>query len=64
MVKLMDVWIQTKKRILKKIEDLEVRDDNSILDESVKLIRMDLICQLRVTDKKIESLFKQKARDN
>lgn len=60
----MDVWIQTKKRILKKIEDLEVRDDNSILDESVKLIRMDLICQLRVTDKKIESLFKQKARDN
>ena len=51
-----------KKKILKDIEDLDNRDDCSELSGSEKLKRMELINQLRVVNKKQESLFRQKAK--
>jgi len=54
----------TKKKILKVIEKLDIQDASSDLSKGDKLKRMDLISQLRVTNKKLESLFKQKARVN
>jgi len=53
-----------KKWILKDIEALDIQDDNNNLEEDDKLKRMELISQLRVTDKKLDSLLKQKARVN
>ena len=51
-----------KKRILKEIEDLDIKDDNNLLDDNAKLRRLDLISQLKMIDKNIESLCRQKAR--
>jgi len=53
-----------KKRIVKEIEDLDVQDNNIDLGETAKLRRMELFSQLRVIDKKIESLYRKKARAN
>jgi len=52
------------KRILKEIEKLDTQDDNCDLKGNARLKRMDLISQLRVLNKKLESLFRQKARTN
>ena len=41
---------------LKEIKEHDIQDDNNIFDESAKLIRLELISQLRIFDNKIESL--------
>jgi len=51
-----------KKMILKEIEDLDIKDDKNLLDDTTKLRRLDLISQLKMTGNKIESLCRQKAR--
>jgi len=55
---------ENKKRIVKEIEHLDVKDANNDLEESDKLRRLELFSQLRMLDKKLESLFRQKARSN
>jgi len=51
-----------KKRILKEIEDLDVLDDADRLEDHDRMKRLDLIGQVRLVNKKIESLARQKAR--
>jgi len=51
-----------KKNILRGIEELDIRDDCSKLSGGDRLKRMDLISQLRIINKKLDSLFMQKAR--
>jgi len=53
-----------KRMILKEIEELDVKDNDIDLEENDKLRRLELISQLRVLDKKLESLHRQKARAN
>jgi len=53
-----------KKQILRDIEDLDVKDDNNDLEVNGQLRRMDLFSQLRMIDKKLESLCKKKSRSN
>ncbi|XP_068504284.1 uncharacterized protein [Phaseolus vulgaris] len=55
---------ENKKRIVKEIEHLDIKDANNDLEESDKLRRLELLSQLRMLDKNLESLFKQKARSN
>jgi len=51
-----------KTRILKEIEELDCCDANNDLEEPAKLRRYELVSQLRMIDKKSESLCRQKAR--
>jgi len=51
-----------KTRILKEIEELDICDTNNDLEEPDKLRRYELVSQLRMIDKRIESLCRQKAR--
>jgi len=53
-----------RKRMLKEIEDLDARDAVDNLNDHSKERRLDLIGQVRVANKKIESLARQKARTN
>jgi len=53
-----------KKRILKEIEVLNIQDDVSKLEDHRRLKRMHFIGQLRVINKKLEFIFRQKARTN
>jgi len=53
-----------KKQILRHIEDLDVNNDNNILEEHGQLRRMELFSQLRLIDKQVESLCRQKSRAN
>ena len=53
-----------KKKILRQIEDLDVNDDNNFLEEHNQLRRMELFSQLRLIDKQVESLCRQKFRAN
>ncbi|XP_068492263.1 uncharacterized protein [Phaseolus vulgaris] len=53
-----------KKQILRHIEDLDVIDDNNSLEEHDKLRRMELFSHLRLIDKQVESLCRQKSRAN
>ena len=53
-----------KKQILRQIEDLDVNDDNNSLEEHDKLRRMELFSHLRLIDKQVESLCRQKSRAN
>ena len=52
------VWVLGHKQenTLKEIKEHDIQDDNNIFDESAKLIRLELISQLRIFDNKIESL--------
>ena len=50
--------------MLKEIEVLDVIDEADNLEDCDRLKRLDLISQLREANKKIESLFRQKARTN
>ena len=45
---------------MREIEYLDAKDDFYVIKESAKLKTMDLICQLRVIDKKLESLSRKK----
>jgi len=45
---------------VREIEYLDAKDDFYVIKESAKLKTMDLICQLRVIDKKLESLSRKK----
>lgn len=47
-----------KRKILKQIEDLDIQDDHNKLEGSTRWKRMDLVSQLRVTKKKLDSLFR------
>ena len=49
---------------MREIEDLDVKDDNNDLEVNSQLRRMELFSQLRLIDKKLESLFTQKAKSN
>ena len=49
---------------MKDIEALDNQDDNSELEGSSRLKRMDLVTQLWMTSNKIDSLLRQKARSN
>jgi len=53
-----------KSRILNRIEKLDCQDADGELEGSARMERMELISQMRVTNKKIESLTSQKARVN
>jgi len=52
----------TKKGILKEIEDLDSQDCNGALLESERMKRVELVSRLKEIDKKLESLFRQKAK--
>ena len=50
----MYVFLDTiKKRNLKEIEELDIKDDNNLLDDNAKLRILELISQLRMIDNKI-----------
>ncbi|XP_068467196.1 uncharacterized protein [Phaseolus vulgaris] len=53
-----------KRRILKEIEDIDVKDGVSDLVEGEKLRRLELVSQQKLVEKKMESLYRQKARSN
>ena len=53
-----------KKRIVSKIEELDAKDDNDALDDIGNLRRMELFSQLGLVDKKLDSIYRQKARVN
>jgi len=53
-----------KRRILKEIELLDVKDGVSDLVEGEKLRRLELVGQQKLVEKKMESLYRQKARSN
>jgi len=53
-----------RKFFLKEIEVLDAIDETDNLEEYDRLKRLDLIGQLREANKKIESIFRQKARTN
>ncbi|XP_068486483.1 uncharacterized protein [Phaseolus vulgaris] len=53
-----------KRKILKEIEDLDVKDGVSDLLEGEKLRRLELVSQQKLVEKKMESLYRQKARSN
>ena len=53
-----------KKRIVSEIEELDAKDDNGALDGIGNLRRMELFSQLGLIDKKLDSIYRQKARVN
>jgi len=53
-----------KKRVLKEIEVLNNQDDGIEFGDQVRMKRLDLLGQLKVINKKCESLHRQKARTN
>ena len=53
-----------QKRILKEVEDLDIKDDRDALEESGRLRRMELLSNLREVDNKLDSLSRQKAKAN
>ena len=60
MFRLLDV---TKMKVLKELEELDSKDDNSELDDSLRLKRMEVVNQLRVINKKkLDWILHQKAR--
>lgn len=54
----------TKKELLKEIEDLDNEDENSGLEENSWLKWSDRVSKLRLTNKKLDFLLRQKARSN
>ena len=54
----------SKKRIVLEIEELDAKDDNDALDGIGNLRRMELVSQLGLVDKKLDSIYRQKARVN
>jgi len=53
---------ESKRRIVMEIEKLDVRDVECDLLEDENLIRLELLSQRKVVEKKLESLNRQKAR--
>jgi len=53
-----------KRKIMKEIDHLDAKDALCDLMEEDKLRRLELVCQQRVVEKKLESLYRQKARSN
>ena len=53
-----------KKNIEAEIEELDDKDGNDALEENGKLRRMELFSQLGLVEKKLESIYRQKARVN
>jgi len=56
-----DCMESNKKTIVAEIEDL---DDNDVLEENGKMRRMELFSQLGLVEKKLDSIYRQKARGN
>jgi len=54
----------SKKRIVSTIEELDAKDENDALDGIGNLRRMELFSQLGLVDKKLDSIYRQKARVN
>ena len=57
MFRLLDV---TKMKVLKDLEELDSEDDNSELDDSLRLKRTEVVNQLRVINKNIRFDFAPK----
>ncbi|XP_068504553.1 uncharacterized protein [Phaseolus vulgaris] len=55
---------ENKRKIMKEIDNLDVKDDLCDLMENEKLRRMELVSQQRLVEKKLESVYRQKARSN
>jgi len=53
-----------KRKIMKEIDNLDVKDGLCDLMEDEKLRRMELVSQQRLVEKKLESLYRQKGRSN
>jgi len=53
-----------KKRIVLEIKELDGNDDNDVLEGNGNMRRMELFSQLGLVDKKLDSIYKQKARVN
>jgi len=59
-----EILEENKRLILKEIEKLDIKDANCDLAENEKLRRMDILSQQGLVEKKMESLYRQKARSN
>ena len=53
-----------KKNIVEEIKELDDKDGNDALEENGKLRRMELFSQLGLVEKKLESIYRRKARVN
>jgi len=53
-----------KKNVLKEIEELDGQDEDDALPESLRMRRLALFSRVEEINKKLESLFKQKAITN
>jgi len=52
-----------KRRILSEIEELDGKDDDEGLEETGRMRRMELLSQLGMVDKKLDSIYRKKKQE-